>query len=122
MLPRQFFEAVIRACYVKFSSGIDSDGLNTLAQKLEFLFKNNLIPYAIKNKSKTIEQVKTFKLAEKVFEDYQHNLQSVFNFFSSKKGTMLNGRLDVTLKFTELLQMLKIANILPGAELGGKTV
>ena len=122
MLPRQFFEAVIRACYVKFSSGIDSDGLNTLAQKLEFLFKNNLIPYAIKNKSKTIEQVKTFKLAEKVFEDYQHNLQSVFNFFSSKKGNMLNGRLDVTLKFTELLQMLKIANILPGAELGGKTV
>ena len=103
MLPRQFFEAVIRACYVKFSSGIDSDGLNTLAQKLEFLFKNNLIPYAIKNKSKTIEQVKTFKLAEKVFEDYQHNLQSVFNFFSSKKGNVLNGRLDVTLKFTELL-------------------
>ncbi len=55
MLPRQFFEAVIRACYVKFSSGIDSDGLNTLAQKLEYLFKNNLIPFAIKNKSKTIE-------------------------------------------------------------------
>jgi hypothetical protein len=47
--------------------------------------------------------VKTFKLAEKVFEEYQHNLESVFNFFSSKKGNIFNGRLDVTLKFTELL-------------------
>lgn len=38
---------------VKFSN---SDDLATLSQKLEHLFKNNLIPMAGKNKAKSVEE------------------------------------------------------------------
>lgn len=41
-----------------------------MADKLDHLFKNNLNPLAIKNKSKTQEEEKAFKLADKVFDDY----------------------------------------------------
>ena len=67
VLQRQFFEAIARAAAVKFASGCDD--LPTLSAKLDHLFKNNLIPLAVKNRSKTVEQVKEWRLVEKVFED-----------------------------------------------------
>jgi hypothetical protein len=41
----------------------NSEKLDTLSQKLEYLFKNNLLPYAGKNKAKSIEEEKNFKIA-----------------------------------------------------------
>jgi hypothetical protein len=57
ILQRQFFEAVVRAASVKYSN---SEHLHTLAQKLDYLFKNNLCLLAGKNKAKTeTEEVST---------------------------------------------------------------
>lgn len=52
MLQRQFFEAIVRAASVKFANKAE---LPTLADKLEHLFKNKLIPNATKNKAKPLE-------------------------------------------------------------------
>jgi hypothetical protein len=53
VLQRQFFEAVVRSAAVKFSNRAD---LPTLAEKLDYLFKNNLTPHATKSKCKTAEE------------------------------------------------------------------
>lgn len=47
-----------------------SENLPTLADKLNHIFQNNLKTLALKNKSKSIEEVKAFKLADKIFDDY----------------------------------------------------
>jgi len=72
------------------------------------------MPLAVKNKSKTQEDEKAFKLADKVFEEYAEELSCVFNYFSKKSGNMQNGRKDVTLEVDELLDMLRKANLLDG--------
>jgi hypothetical protein len=48
VLQRQFFEAVVRAAFVKFANSN-----MTLAEKLEKLFTKHLIPMAGKNKAKS---------------------------------------------------------------------
>jgi len=117
VLQRQFFEAVARAASVRYASGMDSDSLPTLADKLNHIFENNLKNLAVKNKSKTVEEVKAFKLADKIFDDYGEHLHKVFEFFSAKAkppANILNGRWDVTIKVNELLDMLRKANLLDG--------
>jgi len=113
-LQRQFFEAVARAAHVKYASGTDGANLPTLSHKLDHLFKNNFISLAVKNKSKTGEEEKAFKVADKVFDEYAQELGQVFNYFSKKSGNMQNGRTDVTLEVDELLDMLRKANLLDG--------
>ena len=117
VLQRQFFEAIVRAASVKYAAGSD---LPNLAVKLEHLFKNNLIPMAVKNRSKSVEEVKEWRLADKVFEadDIAKPLAEVFAYFSTKAGTLLGGRKDETLKFSELIDMLKRAKLLeePGSQ------
>jgi len=53
VLQRQFFEAVVRAAYVKYANKSD---LPTLAEKLEYLFKHKLTPNAGKTKAKSVEE------------------------------------------------------------------
>jgi len=53
VLQRQFFEAVVRAAYVKYANNAD---LPTLADKLEYLFKQKLTPNAGKTKAKSVEE------------------------------------------------------------------
>ena len=53
VLQRQFFEAIVRAAMVKYSN---NEELTTLSQKLDHLFKYNLIPLAGKNKAKSVEE------------------------------------------------------------------
>lgn len=101
VLQRQFFEAIARAASVRYASG--SDELPALSHKLQHLFDNNFTPLAVKNKSKTIEDEKAFKVADKVLEEYSGELRGVFNHFSSKSGNMTNGRKDATLQVNELL-------------------
>lgn len=40
--------------------------------------KNHLIPFAQKNKSKSIDDEKHFKLSEKVFEMYGESIDQLF--------------------------------------------
>lgn len=114
VLQRQFFEAVARAASVKFASGVGCDNLPNLAAKLGFLFENNMKPLAVKNRSKSVEQVREWRLAEKVFEseDYAEGLLEVFRYFSAKEGNTVGGRRDETLTFHELLEMLRRAKLL----------
>lgn len=117
VLQRQFFEAIARAASVKYASGMNSENLPSLAHKLDHLFEHNLKPLAVKNKSKTADEVKAFKLADKVFDDYSEHLHKVFEFFAAKAkppANVLNGRWDVTIKVDELLDMLRKANLLDG--------
>lgn len=95
VLQRQFFEAIARAASVRYASG--SDELPALSHKLQHLFDNNFAPLAVKNKSKTLEDEKAFKVADKVLEEYSEELKAVFNHFSSKSDNMTNGRRDSTL-------------------------
>ena len=69
---------------------------------------------AVKHKSKTQEEEKAFKVADKVFEEYTDKLEQVFHHFSKKSGNVKNGRKDTTLEIDELLDMLKKANLLDG--------
>ena len=52
-MQRQFFEALVRAAAIKYSNRSD---LPTLADKLEYLFKNKLTAFATKYKAKSIEE------------------------------------------------------------------
>ena len=53
ILQRQFFEAIVRAAYVKYANNAE---LPTLADKLDFLFKNKLVPNAGKTKAKSVDE------------------------------------------------------------------
>jgi hypothetical protein len=53
VLQRQFFEAIVRAAYVKY---LNSSEFSTLAEKLENMFKTKLIPNACKTKAKSSEE------------------------------------------------------------------
>jgi len=114
VLQRQFFEALVRATFVKFASGDCAPDLNTLSSRLDFLFKNNFQALAVKNKCKTSEDEKAFKVCEKVFEDYCEELESVFSFFAKKNNVVKNGMRDCTLQVNELLEMLRTANFFDG--------
>lgn len=50
VLQRQFFEAVVRAAYVRYANHLE---LPTLAEKLDHFIKSKLIPNAGKTKAKT---------------------------------------------------------------------
>lgn len=115
VLQRQFFEVVVRAAAVKYACGGDgAEQLPTLAMKLDHLFQHNYKPMAIKNKCKSQEEEKAFKVADKVFDEYQDKLSQVFHHFSKKSGNVKNGRKDTTLEIDELIDMLKKANLLEG--------
>lgn len=53
ILQRQFFEAVVRAASVKYSNNCE---MHTLAQKLDALFTQHLVPFVGKNKAKSPEE------------------------------------------------------------------
>lgn len=52
ILQRQFFEAIVRAAYVKYAN---SEQLCTLSEKLDHLFKEHLVKMAGRNKAKSAE-------------------------------------------------------------------
>jgi hypothetical protein len=119
VLQRQFFEAVARAAAVKYASGAEGvpspgGGAPTLANKLDHLFNKNFKTLAIKNKSKSQDDEKAFKTADKVFDEYAGDLHTVFSYFSNRSGNLNNGRKDVTIEVKELLDMLRKAHILDG--------
>lgn len=104
VLQRQFFEAIVRAASARYAN---DSSLPSLAHQLDHLFETKLKPLAGKNKAKTPEEEKNFKIAETVFEAYDSQLKQVFKYFSSKSSkTSTFGQLDITLTVGDLLNML----------------
>mmetsp|Transcript_12567 Transcript_12567/g.12365 ORF Transcript_12567/g.12365 Transcript_12567/m.12365 type:complete len:172 (+) Transcript_12567:1589-2104(+) len=114
VLQRQFFEGIARSAAVKYANRSD---LPTLAEKLEFLFKNKLVPLATKNKCKSVEEDKQFKIAESVFLDYEEDLMKVFRFFSKKGKSSSFGIEDVTLEVDDIINLFKKTELLDGKNL-----
>lgn len=115
VLQRQFFEAVARAASVRYSNSQGHPDLVTLANKLDYTFENNLLPNAIKNKSKTTEDEKAFKLADKVFDEYSEQLNQVFAYFSKKTQCVKNDRKDLTIEVEDFIELLNKTNLLDGS-------
>lgn len=109
VLQRQFFEAIVRAASVKYANKAE---LPTLAEKLDSLFKSKLSPNATKNKAKSLEEEKQFKIAEKVFEEYETQLKQVFAFFSKRGKSSSFGVEDITLEVDDLINMFKKTELL----------
>lgn len=113
ILQRQFFEAIVRSASVKFSNRGD---LPTLSEKLDHLFSTKLVENATKNKAKSVEEEKSFKIAEKVFEELEKPLKEVFVHFSKRKSSSF-GIEDITLEVDEIINLFKKAEILDGVNL-----
>lgn len=86
--------------------------LPTLSQKLEHLFKNQLVPFATKNKAKSADDDKNFKIGESVFHEYNEQLRIVFKYFSqkqqakqSKSNALFGMKEDITLDVTEVINL-----------------
>ncbi len=114
VLQRQFFEAVTRCAAVKFANRSD---LPTLADKVDTLFKSKLMPHAGKSKAKSPEEEKSFKIAEKVFDEYDENIRAVFKFFSKKGKAASFGIEDITLEVDDLINLFKKTDLLDGERL-----
>lgn len=86
--------------------------LSTLSEKLETLFKKKLCPLATKNKAKTPDEEKQFRISEKVFEEFKDQLSAIFKHFSRKTSSF--GFEDVTLEVDDLINMFKKTGMLDG--------
>jgi hypothetical protein len=84
ILQRQFFESLIRAAAVKYANNAE---MASLSDKVEALFKNQLVPFATKNKAKSSEDDKNFKIAESVFTLYEEQLRIVFKYFCKRASS-----------------------------------
>ena len=101
VLQRQFFEAIVRAASVKYSNSSI-----TLAQKLDNLFNLHLSPMVNKNKAKSPEEEKQFKVTETVFDEFDAPLKVVFKYFSKRQLAPYSLRQDITLEVAEFLNLL----------------
>jgi len=113
-LQRQFFEAIVRACYVNYSNNAE---LSTLSQKLDDMFKSKLNTLAGRNKAKTAEEEKNFKIAEKAFVEFDNELRTVFKYFSKKQKNQNSANAlflqeDITLDLSELINLFSKAKLI----------
>lgn len=109
ILQRQFYEAIVRACHVSYAN---TSNFKTLADKLNDMMKNHCAPLATKNKAKTADDEKNFKLAEKVFDMLDNELNELFNFISKKDGKPVFGVIDRTIEVEDLVRFLKKIELL----------
>lgn len=109
ILQRQFFEAIVRACHVSYAN---TTNFKTLADKLDDMMKNHCAPFATKNKAKTPDDEKSFKLAEKVFDMLDKELNDLFNSISKKDGKPVFGVIDRTIEVEDLVRFLKKIELL----------
>ena len=65
-----------------------------------------------KNKSKTIEEDKQFKIAESVFNEYEDQLKKLFKFFSKKGRGSSFGVEDITLEVEDMISLFRKCEIL----------
>lgn len=119
ILQRQFFEAIVRICFVRFAN--ESSRFPTLAEKLEHMFKQFMLPNAGKTKAKSPEDEvkhlttifqKNFKLAEKAYETYDEKLLQIFQFFSKRTNPQIYGIQDNTIEVDDLLRLVKVSGLI----------
>jgi hypothetical protein len=101
----------VRAAAIKYSNRSD---LPTLADKLEYMFKNKLNAFATKYKAKSVEEEKQFKVAEKIFDEYEGPLKEVFTHFAKSKSNETFK--DITMPIEEVINMFKKAAIVRGSD------
>lgn len=58
-----------------------------------------------KNKAKSPEEDKQFKVCETVFEEFESPLKTVFKYFSKRQLAPYSIRQDITLEVGELLNL-----------------
>lgn len=104
----------MRAAAVKFANRSD---LPTLADKLQNLFETRLLKLAGSNDAKTKEEEKNFKIADKLFEEYDTQMKQVFKFFSKKGKAASFGVEDATLEVDDLINLFKKTELLDGRKL-----
>jgi len=109
ILQRQFFEAIVRAASVKYAN---SSEFTSLAQKLDHLFTKHLSPMVGKNKAKSPEEEKHFKVCEPIFDEYDHQLRTVFKYFSKRQHAPYSLRQDITLEIADLLILFQKAKLI----------
>ncbi|CAI2383119.1 unnamed protein product [Moneuplotes crassus] len=109
ILQRQFFEAIVRACHVSYAN---TTNFKTLAEKLDHMMKNHCAPFATKNKSKTPEDEKSYKAAEKIFEMLGSEINFLFDSISKKDGKAVFGVIDKTIEVEDLVQFCKRIDLL----------
>lgn len=75
-----------------------------------------MVPLACKNRSKSVEQVKEWRAAEKVYEDekYSSQLVSIYHYFAKKSGSVFGGRMDETIAIEDVIELLTKAKLLKG--------
>lgn len=71
----------MRAASVKYAN---SSEFTSLSQKLDYLFNKHLSPMVGKNKAKSPDEEKQFKVCEPVFDEYESQLRTVFKYFSKR--------------------------------------
>ena len=60
---------------------------------------------------------KQFKIAEKVFDEYEEQLRQIFKFFSKRGKSASFGIEDVTLEVDDLINLFKKTDLLDGNKL-----
>mmetsp|Transcript_4191 Transcript_4191/g.5578 ORF Transcript_4191/g.5578 Transcript_4191/m.5578 type:complete len:293 (+) Transcript_4191:1606-2484(+) len=70
-----------------------------------------------KNKAKSPEEEKQFKVTETVFEEYETQLRTVFKYFSKRQHAPYSLRQDITLEVADVLTLFQKAKLIeaPGA-------
>mmetsp|Transcript_24999 Transcript_24999/g.31227 ORF Transcript_24999/g.31227 Transcript_24999/m.31227 type:complete len:293 (+) Transcript_24999:1609-2487(+) len=70
-----------------------------------------------KNKAKSPEEEKQFKVTETVFEEYETQLRTVFKYFSKRQRAPYSLRQDITLEVADVLTLFQKAKLIeaPGA-------
>jgi hypothetical protein len=109
ILQRQFFDVIVRACHVAYAN---TTNFNTLSEKLEHMMKHHCSPFATKNKAKSPDDEKNFKLAEKVFDMLDKEINELFNSISKKDGKPVFGVIDRTIEVEDLVRFLKRIELL----------
>jgi hypothetical protein len=88
----------VRAASVKYACGSGSLNLETLSQKIEHLFNNNFPRLAVKNKSKSQEDDKAFRTADRCFDEYADSFKQVFAYFGKNGDRLRGGKHDNTIQ------------------------
>ena len=109
ILQRQYFDAIVRACHAAYAN---TTRFNNLAEKLDDMMKNHLAPFATKNKAKTPDDEKNFKLSEKVFDMLEKEVNELFISISKKEVKPAFGVIDRTIDVEDLVRFFNKIELL----------
>ena len=111
VLQRHFLEGVVRAAYVAYANSTELSTA-TLATKLDYLFKNKLMPNATKNLLRKREEEMFYKQGEHTLrKGLDKKLATMFANYSIKRKSKMYGSFDSTITVETLFRILKVIYI-----------